>query len=212
MWSAAVILVGSVVSVVAYQTVHSSDSGADSPLFAVRTQRATNQENLEGVSLFLGKGRHTTLFNPSASNQDELIQTAIKFFTTHPAVFTKLLEKLDHYPYLTELLTKYNIKSSEFEYYLHLLQKNPGLVTEETMKGYFAGTNTDPAQPLGLSTSNPLGCFIVAVFALMPVAIVLTLLLLFFTLRILTCMNVNNCANDLAQSIWDQMIQGLTQP
>ena len=67
-------------------------------------------------------------------------------------------------------------------------------------------------QPRGLSTSNPLGCFIVGLIVLPIITVVVTLVVLLFTLRILTCMNHNDCANEIAQQIWEQLLQDLIPP
>jgi hypothetical protein len=198
-------------SVVGYQSVQSQNHETNSPLFAVRTQRATQQTSGGVVSAFLGKGSQTNLFPSVGTPQKELIQTAIKIFRAHPALLSKLVENLDKYPYVVGLLAKQGIKTEDIRTYMRMIQNNPELVTEEVLDQCLVVLNTDPAQPLGLSTSSALGCFIVAMMALLPLTIVLTLLLLFFTLRILTCMNFNDCANALAQKIWEQMIQGLTQ-
>jgi hypothetical protein len=207
----ALLIVVSFVSVVGYQSVQAQDHDAYSPLFAVRTQRATQQATSGGVSVFLGKGTDTNLFPSQASRQEELIQTAIKIFRAHPAVLTRLVENLDKYPFVMGLVAKYGINLEDVKNYMRMIQNDPSLVPEALINVHLLESDTNDTQPLGLSTSNPLGCFIVAVFALLPVTIVLTLLLLFFTLRILTCLNINDCANVLAQQIWDQMIQGLTQ-
>lgn len=210
-FAVALIIVVSFISVVGYQSVQASDHEAYSPLFVVRTQRAIQQANSGGVSAFLGKGIHTNLFPSQASQQEEVIQTAINIFRTHPALFTRLVENLDKYPYIAGLLTKQGIKTEDIKNYMRMIQSNPSLVTEELINVRLVASDTNGTQPLGLSTSNPLGCFIVAMMALVPVTVVLTLLLLLFTLRVLTCMNINDCANVLAQQIWSQLIQGLTQ-
>jgi len=209
--AAAVLIVVSFVSVVGYQTVQTQYHDAYSPLFAVRTGRATQQTSDGVVSAFLGKGSQTNLFPSVGTPRGELIQTAIKFFREHPALLSKLVENLDTYPYIVGLLSKQGIKTEEIRTYMQIIQNNPSLVTEEVLDQCLVALNTDPAQPLGLSTSSALGCFIVAMIALVPLTLVLTLVLLFFTLRILTCMNFNDCANALAQKIWEQMIQELTQ-
>ncbi len=210
-FGAALLIVMSFVSVVGYQSVQANDHEAYSPLFVVRTQRATQQATSGGVSAFLGKGTHTNLFPPQASRQEELIQTAIKIFSRHPALLASLLENLDKYPYIAEMLTKQGLKIQDIKNYMRMIQNNPSLFAESIINTHLVASDTNGTQPLGLSTSNPLGCFIVAMMALIPVTIVLTLLLLFFTLRILTCLNINDCANVLAQQIWSQLIQGLTQ-
>jgi hypothetical protein len=137
-----------------------------------------------------------------------LIQKALQFFKAHPAVLTKLLENIYHYPSLMGLLEQQGLTTKDIQFSLQMLQKNPDAILDACL----LASETDPEQPLGLSTSNPLGCLIVAMVALIPITVTLTLLLLLFTLRVLTCVNFNNCANDLAQSIWEQLIQGLTQP
>lgn len=210
-FAAALLIVVSFVSVVAYQSEQAPDHVAYSPLFTVRTQRATQQTSNGGVSAFLGKGAQTHLFPSEESQREELIQTAITFFSTHPAIFAKLMENLNKYPYLAGLLTKYGIKTQDVKNYIQMIQHNPSLITEVLANRDLVASDSNGPQPLGLSTSNPLGCFIVAMMVMVPVTLVLTLLLLFFTLRILTCMNINDCANVLAEQIWDQLIQGLTQ-
>jgi len=211
LFAAAVLIVVSFVSVVGYQSSQAHDAEILSPLFTVRSQQAIEQTRNGGVSAFLGKGAQTNLFPSVGFPRGELIQTAIKIFRAHPALLSKLVENLDTYPYIVGMLAKQGIKTEDIGTYMQMIQNNPSLVTEEVLDQCFVVLDTDPAQPLGLSTSSALGCFIVAIIALVPLTVVLTLVLLFFTLRILTCMNFNDCANALAQKIWEQMIQGLTQ-
>ena len=209
-FAAALLLVVSLVSVVGYQSVQHEDQDDSSPLFAVRTSRATQQTSAEGVATYLGKGAVLSLF-PSRSLTDEDMMRAIQWFQTHPVIVIKLLENIDRYPGLAGMLADRGINTQDVKTYLRMLQQNPSLVSEALADAdLLASSETDP-QPLGLSTSNPLGCLIVAMFALVPITVVITLLVLLFTLRILTCMNVNDCANKIAEGIWDQLIQGLTQ-
>jgi hypothetical protein len=210
-FAAALLLVVSFISVVGYQSVQATDHEGSSPLFAVRTEQALEKTRSDGVSAFLGKGTSINLFPTQAGSQQMLIQTAIQIFRAHPALLAKLIQNLDKYPYIAGLLTKQGIKTEDISTYMKMIQNNPSFVTEEILDQCLVALEKDPRQPLGLSTSSALGCFIVAMMALLPLTIVLTLLLLFFTVRILTCMNFNDCANNLAQKIWDQMIQGLTQ-
>lgn len=211
LFGAALLIVVSFASVVGYQSVQAQDHDVYSPLFAVRTQRATQQTGRGGVSAFLGKGTQTNLFPSPGFQKEELIQTAIKFFRIQPALLTKLVENLDKYPYVTGFVAKYGISSEDVTHYMRMIQNDPSLVTEALTDVRLLASDTNGSQPLGLSTSNPLGCFIVAMMALIPVTVVLTLLLLLFTLRVLTCMNVNDCANVIANKIWSQLMQGLTQ-
>jgi hypothetical protein len=139
-----------------------------------------------------------------------MINTAIKIFSTNPALLNRLLDNLDKFPYLAGLLTKYGVNTLDIKNYMRIIKNNPSLLKEGITDISLSDPHDDSPQPLGLSTSNPLGCLIVAMVALVPITIVLTLLLLLFTVRILTCLNVNDCTNEIANQIWDQLLQGLT--
>ena len=204
------IILVSFVSVVAYQSVQTNEHESYSPLFAVRAQRATQKISTSGVTDFLGKGTPSNIFSSKTTQKEELIQTAIKIFSKNPALLNRLLDSLDKFPYLAGLLTKYGVNTLDIKNYMRIIKNNPLLLTEEMNDIQILVPHDDSPQPQGLSTSNPLGCLIVAMVALIPITLVLTLLLLLFTVRILTCMNVNDCANAIANQIWDQLIQGLT--
>jgi len=203
------ITAASFTSVVGHQASNIKNQQNSSPLFAVQTQRATHQTTMAGVSTYLGQGTPTHLFPSTSSPNNDLLQTALRFFTNHPVIFTKLVANLATYPAIASLLIKYGITTEQIHSYIKVLQQHPSLIPEALTDVNQLKAVTNGPHPRGLSTSNPLGCFIVAMFALLPLTITLTLLLLFFTLRILTCMNINDCANTLAQKIWNQMIQGL---
>ncbi|MFA5103452.1 MAG: hypothetical protein WC525_09905 [Candidatus Thermoplasmatota archaeon] len=209
-FAAALLLVISLVSVVGYQSVKRNEYNGSSPLFAVRTSQATQQTVPEGTATFLGKGAALSLF-PSRSLTNEDLMRAIQWFQAHPAVVIKLLENIDRYPGVAGMLADRGVNTQDVKTYLRMIQRNPGLVSEALANADTLASSETDTQPLGLSTSNPLGCFIVAMVALIPITVVITLLVLLFTLRILTCMNVNDCANEIAEGIWDQLIQGLTQ-
>ncbi len=210
-FGAALLLAVSFVSAVGYSSTLAEQRAGSSPLFAVRMERATHQQGSGGIAQFLGKGALTNLFPSEASRQEELIQTAVKLFQAHPALLASLVKNLDRYPFIAELLAKRGVSTQGLVHSLQMMKDNPGLFADALANVRRSAPDTEKGEPLGLSTSNPLGCFIVAMFALVPVTVALTLLLLFFTLRVLTCMNFNNCANVLAQQIWTQLIQGLTQ-
>lgn len=197
----------SVVGVQQQDTINESSS----PLFTVRTYQATRQTSINGITRFLGKGTPTDLF-PTAAQSQEMIQAAIRMFSTNPALLQRLVDNLDQYPYLTNLLARYEISIPEIEKYLRLAQDNPAFLEDAVKDIQIPVPDDDDPQPLGLSTSNPIGCLIVAIAALVPITVVLTLLLLLFTVRILTCLNINDCANDIAEGIWNQLVQGLTEP
>ena len=209
-FAVALIILVSFASVVGHQSTQTEKQESFSPLFSVRTQRAIQKLNTKGITTFLGKSTPSHLF-PSTTANEEMIQSAIKILARNPALLDKLVENLDQYPYIARLITNYDIDISAVKHSIKQIQDNPSLLTDYLANIQIPGGSDDDPQPLGLSTSNPLGCFIVAIVALIPVTITLTLLLLLFTLRVLTCMNFNDCANDIANQIWSQLTQGLTQ-
>jgi hypothetical protein len=73
--SVILLILASLTNVVGYQSIK-SDGVNDSPLFSVRTQRATNQQQNTITSQYLGKGRYTIPF-PLRDNRTELIRKFI---------------------------------------------------------------------------------------------------------------------------------------
>jgi len=209
-FAAAILVLMSFVSMVGSQSAQANKKESSSPLFAVRTKRATQKVSEGVMSSFLGKGKQLNIFPSTKSQNEDMINTAIKIFSTNSALLNRLLVGLYKFPYLAGLLTKYGVNTLDIKNYMRILKNNPLLLTEEMNDIQILIPHDDSPQPQGLSTSNPLGCLIVAMVALIPITVVLTLLLLLFTVRILTCMNVNDCANAIANQIWDQLIQGLT--
>ncbi len=208
--AAALIILASFTSVVGVQHQEQTQESS-SPLFAIRTTQATTKTSINGITRFLGKGTSTDLFPTAAQNQ-ELIQAAIQMFSTNPTLLQRLVDNLDQFPYLSNLLARYDITIPEIQTYLRLAKDNPVILQDSINGVQIPAAGDDGAEPLGLSTSNPIGCLIVAIAALVPITVVLTLLLLLFTVRILTCLNINDCANDIAEGIWTQLVQGLTEP
>jgi len=207
---AAVILSMSCISVISHQTVYANEKESSSPLFAVRTQRATQSIRQGVTAMYIGKEKQLHIFPLHAQNEDIIIK-ALNFFHTNPSLLNKLLNKLDQFPFITGLLATYGINKAEIKNYMKIIQHNPSAAFEEISDiQNVIPSDDNPQQPLGLSTSNPLACFIMGMIVLVPLTAVLTLLSLVFTLRILTCLNINDCANTIANQIWDQLIQGLT--
>ncbi len=69
-----IVVFGSLVNVVGFQSVKSTIN--DSPLFNVRTQRATNQQQNNIISKYLGKGMYALTF-PLRDNRTEQLKKAI---------------------------------------------------------------------------------------------------------------------------------------
>jgi hypothetical protein len=209
-FAAAILVLVSFISVVGYQSAQANEKESSSPLFTVRTQRATQKTSEGFISAFLGKGKQLNIFPSRKSQNEDMINKAIIFFSTNPALLNRLLDSLDQFPYLAGLINKYGINKLNIKNYMKIIKNNPLRLAEEMNDIKILVPHENSPQPLGLSTSNPLGCFIITLVALVPITVVLTLLLLLFTVRIFTCLNVNDCANNIAEEIWTQLLQGLT--
>ena len=185
-----------------------SDTKKGSPLFSVRTQRSQDEENAKNIiTNYLGKGEQLSILLPKRSMSQIWFDRAIKIVDSDPVLFNKLIEKLDKSPHIARMLNKYDITKQGIKNFMKIIQDNPSIVTDE-IENIQVPLDNIP-QPLGLNTTL-IECLVTGiVFSI--VAVVITLIALFFTLRILTCLNVNNCANDIAQGIFDQLIQGLKE-
>jgi hypothetical protein len=71
------LILGSLSNVVGYQSIQSSGVN-DSPLFNVRTQRATNQQQNSITSQYLGKGIESNLYFPKLANRIVSLQQFIE--------------------------------------------------------------------------------------------------------------------------------------
>jgi hypothetical protein len=105
------------------------------------------------------------------------------------------------------MLNRYNMNKQDIVQFIEMIKDNPSLLPEEIQNIQIPNENTP--QPLGLSTTL-IECLVTAI-VIGIVAAFVTLIALFFTLRIFTCLNINNCADDIAQAIVDNMSQGLSE-
>ena len=165
--AAVLLTLGSFVSVVGYQSTRVQEQAGSTPLFVVQTQRATQQQNFDYTSSYIGKGKQINIF-PAKSQQVEQIQKAIQLFSANPQVLNSLLNKLDNFPALYELLIKNGIDADTIKNYIRMLKNNPSLLIDGITDLYQQKSLNNGPQPLGLSTSNPIGCVIIAIFALVP--------------------------------------------
>jgi hypothetical protein len=97
--SVILLILTSLTNVVGYQSIQSSGVH-DSPLFSIRTQRATNQQQNTIASQYLGKGQYTIPF-PLRDNRTELIRKFIgEVRRMDDATFNRLIDfavkKLNH--------------------------------------------------------------------------------------------------------------------
>jgi hypothetical protein len=115
------LVLGSLSNVVGYQSVKSTVN--DSPLFNVRTQRATNQQKNIIISQYLGIGKGNLLQFPIKDAKTEALKNAIEFINKmNDKTFHRFVEKIK-----TLISQKENTKDIDFndiENILHQLRKN----------------------------------------------------------------------------------------
>jgi hypothetical protein len=90
------LVLGSLSNVVGYQTVKSTVN--DSPLFSMRTQRATHQQQNSITSQYIGIGRGNPLQFPIKNNRAELIQKFIdRIRTIDDSAFKRFVNEFVSY-------------------------------------------------------------------------------------------------------------------
>ena len=178
-----------------------------SPLFENRVKLFTQQEPREITAQYLGKGHLSQLFIPRQSSIRQMVNRAIKLIETNPSNLTIIADTMESNPALLNLLKEHEITHEEFKYYVNLVQNDPTLI-QQLVNEVVDPVDNDP-EHMGLSTSNPLGCFIVAI-ALIPAILIIALLI--GTLTIITCLNIGGCLETLFNNIGESILGGLTPP
>lgn len=157
-------------------------------------------------SNYLGKGSNIHLFLTAKPTLATTIDRAIKFMNQNPAFFTKFLQTITSNPRIIALLQKNGITMNEFKTHLNQMKNDPSLFIKEiqSTEPRLSATQLHDPLPLELNTTNPFGCVITAI-VMLPVVLIIALIVVFFTLRILQCMNLDEIVNN----IMDQIMQEL---
>jgi len=209
-FAAAVIIIVSFASVVAYQSVQSTEKDSHSPLFSIRIQHAINKASERSMtSDYLGKGKTLYLFTSSQSLFHVQLDKALKIINNNPTMVQKLFERISNSPQVLHLLQRYGVSVTDIKLFLAQVNDNPELLKNQLNKVDGSVYIADGPQPLGLNTSNAIGCFI-TILVLLPLAIVIGILIA--TITLVTCLNIGGCAETIIQAILTGMIQGLRQP
>lgn len=181
-----------------------------SPLFAVRSQRSVFKENTVNIDTsYVGKGKMLNLFLSRQSSLQQMLNRAIKLIETKPEILNVIADKFETNPKIAELLSENEINIDEVKHQLNQIKNDPSLLRQSIDESIISLQLGDTPQPLGLSTSSAIGCFIIAI-ALIPVALIITMLLA--TITIVTCLNVGGCFETMFETIITNMFQGLTSP
>jgi hypothetical protein len=207
---AAILLVLLPISSVVGTMSTTTTKNVSSPLFYIRTHQSLHSfEQPLFTTNFLGKGNDFGMIYMRKIFQEHTIRNTIKFLGSRPDLLSSLLNQIEQQPALRHVLGEHSLSVEEIRQQLNLVYDDPSIL-QEMVGDYDLGIPLgDAPRPLGLSTSNPLACFI-ALIALIPVGLILTMLIA--TITIFTCLNINGCFESMYESIMEGIIQGLHLP
>jgi len=188
-------------SVVGTHEIKSNKDMINSPLFAAKQ---TSKNPIQ--SSYLGKEKPLNLFIEKRTTLQAYADKALKMVQSNPNLLKSLLDNIAEMPEIKKLMEKNDINIDDFREQMNQVINNPELLKEKIDETLLISPFTDDPVPLGLSTSNPLGCFIVALI-LAPIFALIGMIIA--TITIITCLNINGCFEDLVQNLLDQFIQGL---
>jgi hypothetical protein len=205
--SAAVFLVvASFSSVIGANSMQSSQK-IDSPLFTVRTQRSLHKESGQTVqSYYLGKGLNSQLFLTTKPSLSAAIDKTIALLHQNPAFFAKFVQTISSNPRVIALLQEKGVTLTQFKTHLNRMKNDPSLFIEEIQNAEprLLADQLKTPLPLGLNTSSAIGCVITAI-VMIPVVLIITLIVVVFTIRILQCLNIHEVMNQIFDQIMQEM-------
>jgi len=207
---AVLIVLASLTSVIGINVVKSNAEKGNiaSPLFETRLNSATKKNSEEINTNYIGKGNLLNLFISRQTSPQRQLNRVIRFIELRPDFLNSIIAKIETNPEIQKILIENDVSMDEVKNQVNLIKNDPSLLRQMVDEDVFSSTGDTP-QPLGLSTSNPLGCFITLI-ALIPVGIIITMLIA--TILIFTCLNIQGCFETLFENIMTSIMQGLTPP
>lgn len=208
------IILASLSTVVGTNVIKSNNEKENipSPLFTIRTQRFIEKDNPKMIqSQYIGKDNTLNIFLFSDKIQYNAVNKALKLLGKNPLLSNQLIDKLVANQIFINFLRDNDISISEFKTYLSLIENEPLLLEEKirTNQLKIPKSALNEIMPLGLETTDPIGCFITAL-ALAIIAVIFALII--STLTIITCLNIGGCFEIIGQKILDNIAQGLIPP
>jgi hypothetical protein len=207
--AAVFLILASLSSVIVFASSQSHDQQqvVGSPLFQVRTLRSIGQHNDQLLQImYLGKGKTASLFLTQISSTQAIAERGLQLLQTSPRLVEKALRKLMQDRQVQQTLQRNGVTEQQVLKYFNQIKNNPEVLANQCRDVISLIPSDGGPRPMGLlNTTNPFACVIV-IIALLPVLIVLGLVIA--TITLVTCLNLNNCFNNLM----NQMLQGLRQP
>lgn len=199
------IILTSLTSVVGVQTLKTENNNS-SPLFSNRLATMINKDDEEIKSNYIRKGTTVNLFSNKKSYARVWIDKAIKIIETNPSIVDHIFSRIDKMPYVMNLFKDNGLCKTDITKYTTQIKNNPSLLKQEIDLLQFVGDSGQPPTPRGLSTSSAIGCFITAI-VLLPVVVLVAVII--GTITLITCLNYNDCLENLMQDIWENILQDL---
>ena len=208
--AAAFLILASLSSVIGFSASQSQNPQDDSPLFAVRTLRSTNQPMPMTIHRdYLGKGKNVNIFPTSQLPFQSQFDIVLKILIDNPSLAKKLFERISDSPQMSDILSTYGLRGSEVEQCISQMMDNPEILRAQLrdIDGHLRiGELPEPSE---LSTTSIIGCFVV-ILALLPLAVVIGIVVA--TLTVVTCLNIGGCADEIIKAILTGIVQELTEP
>lgn len=207
----ALIVLASLSSVVGGNVVNSDEKKTGlSPLFAVRSKRSVHNDRSMNIDTsYVGKGKILNIFFSRRTSIQALTDRAFKLIEARPDLLKSIMDRATEMPEIVNLLKENGMTIDEFKSQMQLIMNDPTLLRENVDESVLVPSSGDNPMPLGLSTSNPIGCFII-VLAMAPVLLIIAFMVA--TVTIVTCLNVGGCFEELWDNLVESFLQGLTQP
>jgi len=206
--AAVFLTLASLSSVIVFATSQSQNQQrVGSPLFHIRTSRSIGQQNDQTIqTMYIGKGKMTSLFLTKLSTKHYIMERGLQLLKTSPELIKKSIQRVLQNSQVQQTLQKNGITEQQVMQYFNQMKNSPDVVAAQ-FDGVAGLIPQDGGpRPMGLlNTSNPFACVIV-IISLLPVLLIVGLLIA--TLTLVTCLNVNNCFDNLM----DNILQGLRQP
>ena len=172
----------------------------DSPLFSARTQQISSIN-------YIGSEKPYQWINVPSTQYHHLISQALTILNNRPGLVDSLLQYITSNPYIQSILHTNGLSVTQIKQDLYTKLENPQELQAYLAEYLMEAPQINPPQPLGLSTSSALGCFII-VIAMLPVLLIITTLIA--TITLVTCLNIGGCFEAIWTQIGESFIQGLS--
>ena len=207
--AAAIIILASFTSVIGSNDNESKRKIVVSPLYMYRMDEKLNRPFTEiKYTGYIGKNIIQNLFPVHGKIVKKIFEDISKTIIEKPGVFYKIIDEMFNNPKIAKMLEASNYEKADFKNYMGKIRLNPSILNQEVDKAaVYIGSSTPvyKVKPLGLSTSNPIGCFVVAI-AMVFVALILGVMI--GTMTIVTCLS-EGCLESVIESIYQGIIQDL---